>query len=168
MRGMNANAAELYEQDYYAWTKAQAEALRRLAAERWSGPIDLEHLAEEIEDLGSSQRYAVESQVERVIEHLLKLEHSPAAEPRRGWLISVLNARTFLRKRMTAAIRHEIEPGLQQCYDRSRRLALLALSEHGELYGGELMPEACPYSFEQVLDADWFPVNQHGLVDRFT
>src|SRR5918996_323450 len=47
----------------------QAAALRRLADERWNGPLDLLHLAEEVEDLGSEQQWAVESQLERIIEH---------------------------------------------------------------------------------------------------
>jgi hypothetical protein len=135
-----AETAELYEEDFYAWTRNQTAALRRLAAEQWNGPLDLDHLAEEVEDLGNSQRYAVESQIERVLEHLLKLEHAPAADPRRGWLISVLNARNHVRRRMTAAIRREVEPSLEDCYARSLRVA--------------------------VLDESWFPANQHGLVDR--
>lgn len=45
---MAARADDLYRQDFYAWTRAQADALRRLAAERWNGPLDLENLAEEI------------------------------------------------------------------------------------------------------------------------
>ena len=40
-----------------------AEALRRRAAERWDGPLDLEHLAEEVEDLGTSQLSTVRSQM---------------------------------------------------------------------------------------------------------
>jgi len=38
----------LYRSDYYAWTRDQADALRRLAAERWNGPLDLANLAEEV------------------------------------------------------------------------------------------------------------------------
>ena len=45
---MAAKVAELYDEDHYAWTRDQATALRRLAVERWNGPLDLEHLAEEI------------------------------------------------------------------------------------------------------------------------
>jgi DNA-binding PucR family transcriptional regulator len=69
-----AKAAILYDKDFYAWTRAQADALRRLASERWNGPLDLEHLAEEVEDLGRSELSTVRSQLERVLEHLLKLE----------------------------------------------------------------------------------------------
>jgi len=163
-----AETAALYDEDYYAWTRAQADALRRLAAERWNGPLDLEHLAEEVEDLGRSQRHAAESLIERIIEHLLKLEYSPAVEPRRGWLISTLNARTHVHRLLTAAIRREVEPRLEHAYANARRVAVLALWEHGEVSSGDLLPAACPYAFDQVLDEDWFPVNQHGLTDRFT
>ncbi len=77
---------QLYKDDFYAWTRDQAQALRRLAEERWNGPLDLEHLAEEVEGLGSEQQWAVESQLERLIEHLLKLGHSQSPAPRRQWM----------------------------------------------------------------------------------
>ena len=82
---MATRPEQLYKDDFYAWTREQAGALRQLADQRWNGPLDLLHLAEEVEDLGSEQRWAVESQLERIIEHLLKLEHSPSAAPRQGW-----------------------------------------------------------------------------------
>jgi Domain of unknown function DUF29 len=163
-----AGSAKLHDEDFYAWTREQADALRRLAAERWNGPLDLEHLAEEVEDLGSGQLSTVRSQIERVLEHLLKLEHSPAPDPRRGWLVSVLNARGHARDHMTSAIRNEVEPALEAAYARARRRALISLTEHGELDLAALLPKTCPYTFDQVLDDTWLPVNQHGLVDRFT
>ena len=163
-----AKAAKLYDDDFYLWTRNQAEALRRLAAERWNGPLDLEHLAEEVEDLGTSQLSTVRSQIERVIEHLLKLEFSPAADPRRGWLVSVLNARGHAADRMTAAMRNEIEPAMPRLYARARRRAVISFTEHGELDLAAVLPKTCPYTLDQLLDEDWFPANQHGLVDPVT
>jgi hypothetical protein len=163
-----AEAAKLYEEDFYLWTRDQADALRRLAAERWNGPLDLEHLAEEVEDLGRSQRNAVESLIDRVLEHLLKLEYSPAAEPRRGRLVSLTKARTHLGRLLTAAIRRDVEPMLEQSYAHARRIAVLGLGEHGEVDSAQLLPKACPDTLDQVLDQDWLPANQHGLVDRYT
>ena len=82
----------------------------RLADERWNGPPDLLHLAEKVEDLGSEQRWAVESELERVIEHLLKLEHSPSREPRRRWMISVNTARGEIQRRLPRAIPVRLAP----------------------------------------------------------
>jgi DNA-binding PucR family transcriptional regulator len=162
-----AQAAKLYDEDFYLWTRNQADALRRLAVERWNGPLDLEHLAEEVEGLGKSELSTVRSQVRRLLEHLLKLEHSPAAEPRRAWIASVLDARDQLGDHLTTSIHNELKAELGKLYRQARRRAAVGLSEYGEGEQTEL-PAACPYRLDQVLDEDWFPANQHGLVDRHT
>ena len=64
-----------YEDDFYAWTQHQAEVLRSMPVS--DNRFDREHVAEEIEDLGKSERDAVRSQIRRIIEHLLKLAYSP-------------------------------------------------------------------------------------------
>jgi hypothetical protein len=27
------------------------------------------------------------------------------------------------------------------------------------------LPPSCPYTFDQILDPDWFPANVHGIED---
>ena len=54
---MSAPSPErLYETDFYAWTQAQAKELRRLARLRPNAALDLAHIAEEIRDLGKSEK----------------------------------------------------------------------------------------------------------------
>jgi hypothetical protein len=160
---MATRSERLHEDDFYAWTRDQAAALRRLAEQRWNGPLDLLHLAEEIEDLGSEQQWTVESQLERVIEHLLELEHSQSRERRRQWMISVVDGRGEIERRMTATIRREVEPALATLYRRSRRKTELALADHGETDAARALPEACPYAFGDLLTDEWWPANRHGL-----
>ena len=81
-----APVEQLYEDDFYAWTQAQAKELRRFARSRPNLPLDLAHIAEEIAELGTEQRKRLRSWTRRIIEHLLLLEHSPARDPRRGWI----------------------------------------------------------------------------------
>ena len=162
---MPTRAERLYKDDFYAWTREQASALRRLADERWNGPLDLLHLAEEVEDLGSEQQWAVESPLERIIEHLLKLEHSPNSQPRRQWMISVVEARGEIERRLTATIRREVEPALAERYRRARRKAELALLDHGEADAARVLPAACPYALDDLLADEWWPVNRHGISD---
>ena len=69
---MASKAAALYEEDLYAWTREQAAALR--AHFRGDSRLDVEHLAEEIEHLGRSELRGVQSHIEQIIAHLLKLE----------------------------------------------------------------------------------------------
>ena len=68
------------------WSKQQADSVARCAhvAAR-TRQLDWENLAEEIEDLGKSLRLALRSQICRIIQHQVKLEHSPAIDPRSGW-----------------------------------------------------------------------------------
>jgi hypothetical protein len=58
--------------------------------------LDFEHLIEEVADLGKSERFAVRSQLRRIIEHSLKLAWSLAREPRPGWHETIIDARTTL------------------------------------------------------------------------
>jgi hypothetical protein len=66
-------AAELYEADFYAWARGQADALRRLVETRPNAEIDLEHLIEEVEGLARTDLRAASSQLRRLMIHLLKL-----------------------------------------------------------------------------------------------
>jgi hypothetical protein len=67
-----AATESLYDDDFFAWTQQQAELLRRLAPP--GNELDLEHIAEEIEDLGRSDLRAARSLCQHIIEHLLKLD----------------------------------------------------------------------------------------------
>jgi Domain of unknown function DUF29 len=161
---MAIRAERLHKDDFDAWTRHQASALRRLADERWNRPLDLLHLAEEVEDLGSEQKWAVESQLERIIEHLLKLEYSPSPGPRRQWMISVNNARSEIERRMTPTIRREIEPAVADRYRHARRNAELALLDH-ERDAARALPPSYPYNLDDLLTDEWWPTNRHGLTD---
>ena len=54
-----------YDDDFYAWTQYQAEVLRSMPCD--DNRFDRENVAEEIEDLGKSERRGAESQIIRVL-----------------------------------------------------------------------------------------------------
>ena len=95
-----------YEDDFLAWAQHQAAVLRSLPVA--DNRFDHEHVTEEIEDLGRSERDAVRSHVRRIIEHLLKLAYSPAEPPRPDWMDTIDDARPMLSDKITATLRHEI------------------------------------------------------------
>ena len=115
--------------------------------------------------MGSEQQWVVESQLERVIEHLLQLEHSPSQGPRRQWMISVNGARGEIGRRLTRTIRREVESGLAERYRQSRRKANLALLDHGEQDAARALPQDCPDAFDDPIADEWWPVSRHGLRD---
>lgn len=148
---------ELYADDLYAWSIDQATALRRLAETRPNEEIDWPHVIEEIEDLGKDRRDAVRSQVRRVIEHLLKLEHSRARDPRHGWLNSIDDAREQIGDRLSRTLERDIADQLPVLYRQVRRRVTRDLTAYGEADAAAALPPVCPYSVPQILDEDWYP-----------
>jgi hypothetical protein len=61
-----------YEQDFFLWSQETAQAL----LERRFDEIDLEHVAEEIRDLGVSQRHELRSSLKVLLVHLLKCRYA--------------------------------------------------------------------------------------------
>jgi Domain of unknown function DUF29 len=163
---MASRPEQLYDEDFYAWTREQAGALRRLAEQRWNGPLDLAHLAEEVEDLGDSERDAVRSRVRRILEHLLKLEHSPASEPRDGWKDTLTDARSLLEDKLTPSLRADLETVLPRLYAQMLPKAPRALRRFGEREAARALPELCPYTLDEIARAEWLPRNRHGIVDE--
>lgn len=155
----------LYHTDFVAWTQEQARALRELRALRPNLPLDLDHLAEEVEDLGLRERREARSQIRRIIEHLLKLEHSAASDPRGGWADSVIDGRAILKDALTATLRRDLEDQLARQFEDARRKAATALRAHGETDAASALPTSCPYGLDQILQDDWYPLNRHALID---
>jgi hypothetical protein len=152
-------AGDLYEEDFPLWAERQAALLR---AQRFD-ELDLENLIEEVEDLSRRERDTVESYVETVLEHLLKLELSTASRPRRGWLVTVDKQRVKLARKLTTTLRNHLEAELPALYAGLRRPMTRQLEKEGVPFKSP--PPASPYTLDQILDPDWFPKNVHGIKD---
>jgi hypothetical protein len=142
----------VYEQDFYAWSKAQAGLLR---TGRY-GDLDLEHLIEEVDDLGESLYRSARSRIRTIIEHLLKLESPPSRDPRAGWVETVMTQRSDLEDELSPSLRPRIQQALARTYDQARRNTPAALREHGEQAAADALPTTCPYTLDQIT-GDWLP-----------
>ncbi|MCW2237313.1 DUF29 domain-containing protein [Azospirillum canadense] len=150
-----------YDDDFYAWTQEQARLLREAARERLNTPIDWDHVAGEIEDMGRSETRAVESALTRILEHLLKLEHSSATDPRNGWKASVVEHRGRVLRDLKASPSLHGKIDLPDVYETARELAALGLAQDGLTLHD--LPAECPWSLELITEKGWWPVNRHGL-----
>ena len=149
----------LYERDFAAWAHHQAEALRAAARTGSNQLLDWGNLAEEIESLGTSQRSALASHIMRIIQHLVKLEYSPAVEPRGGWRRTIRLARLQAQRRVEDSPSLEPELGrfVEEETSRGIELAIADLEEHGEADEVEAsVLRRARYTEEQIL-GDWFP-----------
>ena len=150
----------LYEEDFPLWAERQAALLRDRRFEK----LDLDNLIEEIEALSRQERKSVESHVETIVEHLLKLMLSPSDRPRRGWLVTVDKQRVRLARELTTTLRNHLQVELPALYAGQRRPVARLLAKDGVSL--DTLPATCSYTLEQVLDSDWYPDNVHGIRDQ--
>ncbi len=141
------------DQDFALWTRAQAQALRAQARAGNNLPIDWENVAEEIEDLGRSERRELASRIGTILEHLLKLMASPADLPRGGWEATVLRERARVAALLSdsPSLRPEIPAILARQMPVAQRIVARELAAHGEAADA---PPAL--DVDQVL-GDWLP-----------
>ncbi len=124
-----------YDSDLALWAESQARALRDAGHAGTNLPIDWENVAEEIEALGKSQARELASRLRTILVHLIKLQASPATEPRGGWRETIVEQRSEIERVI------EDSPSLRQAVGRiiakeigpARRQASVALADHGEM-----------------------------------
>lgn len=156
---MPAGKAPLYDKDFVRWSEEQAAALRRAAQSGANLPLDWDNLAEEIESLGISQRNELGSRIATIIEHLWKLEYSPATRPRNGWITTIGRERLRIERLLgnSPSLRREVPAMVTAELPRTAKLVARLLQSRGEA-----IPDlaarlaATGYTPEQVL-GDWYP-----------
>jgi hypothetical protein len=147
---MATKAAELYDEDFYAWTQEQAKALRMHF--RGDNRLDVEHLAEEVEDLGKSDLQAVESYVQQIMSHLLKLDYSGFDLPRQHWRSEVVAFRASMERKMAPSIARKVKQALPELYGGARKVAAASLDAEPDL--GRRLPKTCPYDWDAIWHRD--------------
>ncbi len=140
---------ELYEQDFFEWTVRNAELLR---ARRFA-EADLEHIAEEIEDMGKSERHELRSRLRVLVSHLLKWKLEPNHRGR-SWKATIDVQRDELVHllRQMPSLRRYLRDQLPEVYPVAVKGAIAETDLPDEVF-----PPACPFSLEQILEADFFP-----------
>ncbi len=143
-----------HDEDLHAWAFDHAERLRALARTRPNEPIDWEHLAEELEDMGRRERRGAEAYLKLVILHLLKLEYAHDTTSARHWRAEIAAFRKNLARLLTPSLRTLLPGELADIYELARAEALATTG--GDPGFDDLAPDACPYSWEQIT-GDWLP-----------
>jgi hypothetical protein len=149
----------LHDADFFAWSKRQAEGLRAAARTGSNQQLDWENLAEEIEDLGKSLRIALRSQISRIIQHQVKLAHSPAVDPRKGWRRTIRQARAEIERILedSPSLGREVPRLIHDETRRSIELAIKDLEEYDEIGRLEFLSlRRVRYTPDQILGV-WLP-----------
>jgi hypothetical protein len=147
--GKESAKLNLYEADYTAWVEQQAELLKQHRFDE----LDMSHLLEELEDLGGSERRALESQMERLLHQLLKWNYQPSMRSA-SWQGSIAEARLQITKiiRRNPSLKNYPADVLADAYKvgRIRAIAETELSE-------KQFSLDCLYEMDEILNESYWP-----------
>jgi len=149
-----SEARAAYEPDFALWCLDQAALLR---AGRTDG-LDFEHLAEEIETLGRSQRTALRSNYMQVLLHLLKWRYQPGRRTV-SWEVSIEGHRSHAESILenVPSLKSQKAAILREAYARARKRAA---GQTGMLQS--VFPEECPFAARDVERSGWLPPELAG------
>jgi hypothetical protein len=139
----------LYEADFFAWTRRTADQLRR----RRFDEADIEHVAEEIEDMGKREVRELNSRMEVLLAHLLKWKLQPRQQSN-SWRATIV-----AQRREIAAVLKD-SPSLRARLDSARKSNYAGAVERAAAETGlarKMFPAECPFSNDEILDLRFLP-----------
>jgi hypothetical protein len=147
-----------YDADILVWSERQAELLRRRAAGELINEADLDwpNIAEEIEALGKSDRRELRNRIATLLDHLIRLQASPATDPRAGWRKTVREQRRGIQTLLadSPSLRSTVPDVIEAELNGAREEAMASLADNNELSRIDIA--GLTFTEDQVLGA-WLP-----------
>ena len=144
-----ASNQSLYDRDFYAWANEQAALLRAGRLQ----DLDIENVAEEIESMGRSEKRELLNRLTVLLLHLLKWRYQ-AGYRGRSWQLTIKEQRRKVVRHLddNPSLKHMLPEVFAESYADS---TLEAERETGILETS--FPQICPWTYDQVMSADWLP-----------
>jgi hypothetical protein len=136
----------LYEHDILAWSQHQADLLRRIARGERVNDVDWEHVVEEIEDVGLSELHAVESFLDLMLVHLLRVHGWPESPSAEHWRAELGSSQKNAGRR--------VSPSMRQKTDIAKLYADALEQLDGVNYDGLAArpgPITCPFTLDMLI-----------------
>jgi hypothetical protein len=142
-------ALTAYDDDFHQWAYEQAELIRR----RRFDALDAENVIEELESMGSEQRFALESSYRLLLGHLLKWSHQPSKRSR-SWRLTIQRERSNAarRERRNPSLRAKANEIVDEIYPDARREAAIETGLPLDTF-----PAQCPFTLAQLRDDEYLP-----------
>jgi len=134
-----------HDDDFYAWTQEQAQLLRTGKFNQ----IDFHYIAEEIEDMGRSEKRELESRLELLLMHLLKWQFQPNLRSR-SWQLIIKEQRLRLEKLL--AENPSLKSFLADSLEKIYQLAIISAERETGLSS---FPQICPYSMTDIFISEF-------------
>ena len=138
-----------HDEDLYEWAAETVELIRG----GHGSAIDLEAVAEELEELMGNTRRELYRRLRVLLAHLLKWEYQPERHSA-SWRGTIRIQRDDIAQllKQSPSLKRLVPEQIAEAYEPARELAA---DETGLAL--ETFPERCPYSLERVLDPEWWP-----------
>jgi hypothetical protein len=140
-----------YETDVIAWANEQAAFIRSGRFDL----LDLEHLADEIEDVGKSEQRELESRMSVLLAHLIKWQYQPDRRSK-SWNLTIIDQRDGIARRLkkTPSLKSSLQD-LDWWADAWQDARRMAAQETGIEYAA--FPKEFPWLFDQVMHPEFWP-----------
>jgi len=143
----------LYETDFFAWTQRQAELLK----DKRFDEMDTDHIAEEIEDMGISQKQQLMSRLGVLVAHLVKWKYrlsfsGKVSSSCKGTIVEQRRKIKRLLKDNPSFKRLLNEDNLKEIYGDALAIVLKDTGKEPTDF-----PVECLFNFEQILDSEFWP-----------
>ena len=149
------DAANLYNEDIYAWAEQQALVLRRLAVlNGLPNELDIEHVAAEIEDVGRSELREVKGLIRLILTHLVLLDLEQNGDAGRHWRGEIITWRSDLLDAITPAMRSKLD--LDAIWHRALHDAKAKYALHNEAASDNVLSHLrwdstrCPLTLDEI------------------
>jgi hypothetical protein len=140
------NLQKLHESDFNLWVEEIKTKIQRRDLE----DMDWDNLLDEIDDMGASQKRALDSYLQRLIEHVLKLQYWEGERDRcrNGWMAEIANFRGRIKRILKK------NPSLKN----------YMVNEYDEIYQDAIttikfqfhLPDDCFISLQEIMREDLF------------
>jgi hypothetical protein len=148
-KSLKPSLAGLYDDDFAAWA---SETARQLRAGRFS-EIDVEHVAEEIEDMGKSEKREMLRRLTVLVMHLLKWKWQ-ADKRTTSWQSTMATQRAELHRllRQSPSLKSVIAASVTDVYPDAVESAIIETGLSAQTF-----PASCPFSVDEILERMFFP-----------
>ena len=144
-------ATTLYEKDFYAWTREQANLIETKSLNK----LDLIHLQQQLQIRGASEKRELASRLEVLLVHLLKWKYQPDLKCN-SWKYTIEEQRDQLRYHLEDSPSLGSPEYLDIIFKRAFNSAIRDAAKETGL-SKSFFPETCEWTFAQILDNEFYP-----------
>ena len=142
----------MYDQDFYLWLEKTVNLLR---TENFL-ELDRDHLIEELETMGRSEKRVIESNLRVLLMHLLKYKYQPNQRSR-SWRSTIVEhrRRLLILFKDSPSLRGYGQEIFAECYQDARQDGTTETQLKVSVF-----PDECPFNLEVVLRVDYLAVEE--------